>query len=71
MARRRRGSGSTGPATSSDGINVQHRESLNDVVAQITGVRVRETVPDSVFQQADEVELVDLPPDDLLHRLKG
>ncbi|PYM67335.1 MAG: two-component system sensor histidine kinase KdbD, partial [Candidatus Rokuibacteriota bacterium] len=51
-------------------VNVQHLESLNDVVAQITGVRVRETVPDSVFQQADEVELVDLPPDDLLHRLK-
>jgi len=51
-------------------INVQHLESLNDVVAQITGVRVRETVPDSVFQQADEVELVDLSPDDLLQRLK-
>ena len=51
-------------------INVQHLESLNDVVTQITGVRVRETVPDSVFQQADEVELVDLSPDDLLQRLK-
>jgi two-component system, OmpR family, sensor histidine kinase KdpD len=51
-------------------VNVQHLESLNDVVAQITGVRVRETVPDSVFQRADEVELVDLPPDDLLQRLK-
>ena len=40
------------------------------MVAQITGVVVRETVPDSVFEQADEVELVDLPPDDLLQRLK-
>ena len=51
-------------------LNVQHLESLNDVIAQITGVVVRETVPDSVFEQADEVELVDLPPDDLLERLR-
>jgi len=51
-------------------VNVQHLESLNDVVAKITGVVVRETVPDSVFQQADEVELIDLPPDDLLERFK-
>jgi len=51
-------------------INVQHIESLNDVVAKITGVVVRETVPDSVFEQADEVELIDLPPDDLLERFK-
>ncbi|HXV80204.1 MAG TPA: sensor histidine kinase KdpD [Candidatus Binatia bacterium] len=51
-------------------VNVQHLESLNDVVAQITGVRVRETVPDSVIERADDVELVDLPPDDLLQRLK-
>ncbi len=51
-------------------VNVQHLESLNDVVAQITGIRVRETVPDSVLEQADEVELIDLPPDDLLQRLK-
>jgi len=51
-------------------LNVQHIESLNDVVAQITGVVVRETVPDAVFEQADEVELVDLPPDDLLERLR-
>jgi two-component system sensor histidine kinase KdpD len=51
-------------------LNVQHLESLNDVVAQITGVAVRETVPDSIFEQADEVELVDLPPDDLLERLR-
>ena len=50
-------------------LNVQHLESLNDVVAQITGVVVRETVPDTVFDQADEVELVDLPPDELLQRL--
>ncbi len=51
-------------------INVQHIESLNDVVAQITGVIVRETVPDRVVEQADEVELIDLTPDDLLQRLK-
>ena len=51
-------------------INVQHLESLNDVVAQITGVMVRETVPDSILEQADEVELIDLPPDDLLQRLR-
>jgi two-component system sensor histidine kinase KdpD len=49
-------------------INVQHIESLNDVVAQITGIRVAETVPDHVFDQANEVELVDLPPDELLDR---
>ena len=41
-------------------LNVQHLESLNDVIAQITGVVVRETVPDSIFEQADEVELVDI-----------
>ncbi|MDK2741401.1 MAG: sensor histidine kinase KdpD [Nitrospira sp.] len=51
-------------------VNVQHLESLNDVVAQITGVRVRETIPDSVLERADDVELIDLPPDDLLQRLK-
>lgn len=51
-------------------LNVQHLESLNDVVAQITGVLVRETVPDSVFDGADEVELADLTPDDLLLRLQ-
>jgi two-component system sensor histidine kinase KdpD len=50
--------------------NVQHLESLNDVVAKITGIRVRETVPDSVLEGADEVELVDLPPDDLIQRLR-
>jgi len=52
-------------------VNVQHIESLNDVVAQITGVRQRETVPDRIFDEADEVELIDLPPDDLLARLKA
>ncbi|HEX9747071.1 MAG TPA: sensor histidine kinase KdpD [Methylomirabilota bacterium] len=51
-------------------MNVQHVESLNDVVAKITGVVVRETVPDSIFEHTDEVELIDLPPDDLLHRLR-
>ncbi|MFO1206050.1 MAG: two-component system sensor histidine kinase KdpD [Burkholderiales bacterium] len=51
-------------------INVQHLESLNDVVGGITGIRVRETVPDRLFDEADEVVLVDLPPDDLLQRLK-
>jgi two-component system, OmpR family, sensor histidine kinase KdpD len=51
-------------------LNVQHLESLNDVVAQITNVRVHETIPDSVLEQADEVELVDLPPEELLQRLK-
>jgi len=51
-------------------VNVQHVESLNDIVAQITGVQVKETVPDSVFDGADEVELIDLPPDELLQRLR-
>ena len=51
-------------------VNIQHIESLNDVVAQITHVRVRETVPDAVFDRADAIELVDLTPDDLIQRLK-
>lgn len=51
-------------------VNVQHLESLNDIVSGITGIRVWETVPDQVFDRADEVVLVDLPPDELLHRLK-
>ncbi|MBX0328877.1 sensor histidine kinase KdpD [Oscillochloris sp. ZM17-4] len=50
-------------------LNVQHLESLNDLVAQITGVIVRETVPDSVLEQADEVALIDLTPDQLRQRL--
>ena len=51
-------------------LNVQHLESLNDDIGQISGIRVWETVPDTVFEAADEVELVDLPPDELLVRLK-
>jgi len=51
-------------------LNVQHVESLNDVVAQVTSVRVRETVPDAILDRADEIELVDLPPDELLTRLR-
>src|SRR6267154_3463985 len=51
-------------------VNIQHIESLNDVVAQITHVRVRETVPDSVFERADAIELIDLTPDDLIQRLR-
>ncbi len=50
-------------------VNIQHVESLRDVVAQITGVFVHETVPDSFFELADEIELVDLPPDELHKRL--
>ena len=52
-------------------VNVQHLESLNDVVASITGVRQQETVPDRIFDDADEIELIDLPPDDLLGRLRA
>ncbi len=51
-------------------VNVQHLETLNDVVSGIAGIRVWETVPDRIFDEADEVVLVDLPPDDLLQRLK-
>lgn len=51
-------------------LNVQHLESRADTVAQISGAIVRETVPDSVFAQADEVELIDISPDDLLKRLE-
>ena len=51
-------------------VNVQHLETLNDIVGGITGIRVWETVPDRVFDVADEVVLVDLPPDELLQRLK-
>ncbi|MCZ2341304.1 MAG: sensor histidine kinase KdpD, partial [Bacteroidales bacterium] len=52
-------------------LNVQHLESLNDVVAQITGVVVRETLPDAILEQADEIELIDLPPDELMERLQA
>lgn len=51
-------------------LNIQHLESLNDVIFQITGIKVHETVPDRVVDQADEIELVDLSPDELLNRLK-
>ncbi len=51
-------------------LNVQHLESLNDVVGQITGIRVNETIPDKVFDMADEVVLVDLPAEELLQRLQ-
>lgn len=50
-------------------MNVQHVESLNDVVAQITGITVRETVPDSVIDRADDIEVIDITPDDLLKRM--
>ena len=50
-------------------LNVQHVESLNDVIERVTGVSVRATVPDAVIERADEIELIDLPPDDLLRRL--
>jgi two-component system sensor histidine kinase KdpD len=51
-------------------FNIQHLESLNDVVAQVTGVYVHETVPDRVIDEASEIEVVDLPPDELLTRLR-
>ncbi len=51
-------------------LNIQHLESINDVVAQITGVIVRETLPDKVIDEAGEIELIDLPPDELLQRLR-
>jgi two-component system, OmpR family, sensor histidine kinase KdpD len=51
-------------------LNIQHLESLHDPVAQITGIRVRETVPDRIVDLADEIELVDLPPEELLQRLR-
>src|SRR2546421_8858762 len=51
-------------------LNVQHLESVNDIVERITGVRVRETLPDSVLELADEVELVDVAPEELLERFQ-
>jgi two-component system sensor histidine kinase KdpD len=51
-------------------LNVQHLESLNDIVAQVTGVVVRETIPDRVLDEASEIEVIDLPPDELLVRLQ-
>lgn len=52
-------------------LNIQHIETLNEAVARITGIRVRETVPDGVLDLADEIELIDLPPDELVERLKA
>jgi two-component system sensor histidine kinase KdpD len=52
-------------------MNVQHLESLNDNIAELSGVRVRETVPDSVLQRADEIVIVDLTPEALLERLRA
>src|SRR6266576_2230193 len=51
-------------------LNIQHVESLNDVVARITRIRVRETVPDSILDQADDIEVIDLSPEDLIKRLR-
>jgi two-component system sensor histidine kinase KdpD len=51
-------------------LNIQHIESLNDVVAQITGTKVRETIPDQVIDSVTDIELVDLPPDELINRLQ-
>jgi two-component system sensor histidine kinase KdpD len=51
-------------------VNIQHLESLNDIVARITRIRVRETLPDSVLERADEIELIDLTPEELLERLR-
>ncbi len=51
-------------------LNIQHVESLNDVVAQITRIRVRETVPDSILDRADDIEVIDLSPGDLIQRLR-
>lgn len=51
-------------------LNIQHIESLNDVVAQITGVQVKETLPDRILDEADEIKLVDLPPEELQQRLR-
>jgi two-component system sensor histidine kinase KdpD len=51
-------------------LNIQHLESLNDVVAQITGIKVQETIPDRVIDEVTDIELIDLPTDELLHRLK-
>ena len=51
-------------------LNVQHLESFNDLVMRITGVEIRETIPDAIIEQANDVELIDLPPDDLIERLR-
>ncbi len=51
-------------------VNIGHLESLNDIVSQVTGVTIRETIPDSIIEKASSVELVDLPPEELIERLK-
>ena len=51
-------------------VNIQHFESMNDVVRQITGVTVRETIPDRIMDEASEIEVIDLPPDELIQRLQ-
>ncbi|HET9069244.1 MAG TPA: sensor histidine kinase KdpD, partial [Amaricoccus sp.] len=51
-------------------VNIQHVESLNDIVAQITRIRVRETVPDAIIDRADDIEVIDITPDDLIQRLR-
>ena len=51
-------------------VNVQHLESLNDLVGSITHIEVRERIPDSVFDHADQVEVIDIEPEDLLARMK-
>ena len=51
-------------------VSIQHIESLNDIVAQITGITVKETVPDYILEQADSLQLIDIPPDELLKRIK-
>ncbi|PRR75774.1 sensor histidine kinase [Neomoorella humiferrea] len=51
-------------------LNIQHVESLNDIVAQITGIRVQETVPDRLLEEADQIQLIDIPPEELIERLK-
>ena len=52
-------------------VNVQHIESLNDMVASITGITVRERIPDYIFDDADQVELIDLEPQELIERLEA
>ena len=52
-------------------VNVQHLESLNDQVAELTGTRVRETVPDAVLASADDVVLIDITPESLMERLQA
>jgi two-component system sensor histidine kinase KdpD len=51
-------------------LNIQHLESMNDAVAQVSGIKVKETIPDSVLEEADEIKIVDLPPDELIQRFR-